>query len=285
MASVLTTLNRWKKYAGITDTKNDAFYQTLIDQACDAIERHCGRTFKSTTYRSWLDGDGEQWLLLPNWPVLNIYGVAFNTEDIAEVKFTGGAHATLAVSQDYVTLYSVDTSGTATETAIAIADNKTAAALKTSIEAVTGWTCAIRAGQTGCLTALLQPFDSIDALSPEYAELYGAYDFAESKLADRSDRCLVADTCLPKGYRNIFVWYKAGYTEPADGGSDGTMPPMLMNIANALTSDLWTRTQSNTDFKSESIGDYSYTRADDSMVDKMAAKYADALSVFRRLVF
>lgn len=285
MASVLTTLNRWKKYAGITDTKNDAFYQTLIDQACDAIERLCGRTFKSTTYRSWLDGDGEEWLLLPNWPVLNVYGVAFNTEDVASVKFTGGQYATVAVSQDYVTLYSVDTSGTATETALAIADYKTITTLKAAIDAVSGWTCTIRSGQDSCLSALFKPFDSIDALSPEYGELYGAYDFAESKLADRSDRCIVTDIILPKGSRNIFVWYKAGYTEPADGSNDGTMPAMLINIANALTSDLWTRTQSNTDFKSESIGDYSYTRADGGTVDKMAAKYSDALSVFRRLVF
>lgn len=71
-AYVLTTVARLKSYLGITVTTHDSLLGLLIDAVTDFIEDECDRRFKQTDYTNVkLDGEGNNQLLLPNWPVVS----------------------------------------------------------------------------------------------------------------------------------------------------------------------------------------------------------------------
>ena len=74
-ANSLITLAQFKAYAGITttDTTRDAVIEAVIDGVSAMFCRILGRELAKTTYTdAYLDGSGEQDLLLPHYPVVSI---------------------------------------------------------------------------------------------------------------------------------------------------------------------------------------------------------------------
>jgi len=66
----LTTVARYKVFAGITSSTQDDLIELLINAATDYIESYCGRRFKKTTYTQEIyDGDNSMVLSLRNFPV------------------------------------------------------------------------------------------------------------------------------------------------------------------------------------------------------------------------
>lgn len=66
----LTTVARYKTFAGITDASSDTRIEMLINIVTDYIERYCDRRFLQTAYTNELyDGNGAQQLLLKNYPI------------------------------------------------------------------------------------------------------------------------------------------------------------------------------------------------------------------------
>lgn len=78
------TLNQTKDYLSIAlaDTSQDTWIETLINAASDRIERHCCRSFKSSSRQTLLDGHGNNEILLPHYPVTAVADVR---EDSARV--------------------------------------------------------------------------------------------------------------------------------------------------------------------------------------------------------
>lgn len=66
----LTTTSRFKTYASVSGSTDDALIEILIDLVTEFVENYCGRRFKSATYTSEeYDGTGTTKLILNNWPV------------------------------------------------------------------------------------------------------------------------------------------------------------------------------------------------------------------------
>lgn len=66
----LTTVARFKSFAGITVATTDARIEVLINIVTDFIEHYCDRRFRKTTYTNQMqDGSGSQTLLLKQYPV------------------------------------------------------------------------------------------------------------------------------------------------------------------------------------------------------------------------
>ena len=79
---------------------------------------------------------------------------------------------------------------------------------------------------------------------------------------------------FPRGFSNILVTYTAGYTS-------GTMPAGLKQVMFEIVADLYAQARSpaNAAMQSESMGDYSYTRADAAAVYQT---YRSRILRFRR---
>jgi len=80
----LTTLETVKSELGISDTGQDAFLNSLIDRASDAIVSFCGRPFAKESYRETLAGYGTNRLILSRTPVIDVFSITADSEIITD---------------------------------------------------------------------------------------------------------------------------------------------------------------------------------------------------------
>ncbi len=68
----LTTLAECKRYLQVDDATHDAFLNTLIAAASEAVEQYCGREFGRKVRTEYYDGKGMESLLLKVRPIIRI---------------------------------------------------------------------------------------------------------------------------------------------------------------------------------------------------------------------
>lgn len=73
----LITLARAKLNPALATGITDAYLALLITAASTQIQRWCNRCFKSQPFTKRLDGEGDQTIFLPNFPITNIDVVDF----------------------------------------------------------------------------------------------------------------------------------------------------------------------------------------------------------------
>jgi len=81
----LTTRYLYKQWCGKDDDRLDQ----IVPQVSAIIGTFLHRTFALTVYRKWLDGTGDDKLLLPEWPITRIYGISTSAVSVMRVKNTG----------------------------------------------------------------------------------------------------------------------------------------------------------------------------------------------------
>ena len=283
--SNLATLVRFKQYAGITGTSQDALVTALLPQVSGAIERYLRRTLETTTYKSWLDGSGSPILRLNQYPILAIYYVAISSVTVGYIENTSSSVIRASVSFDGTNLSLTEISPTGTEktTDLPVSTSKVMSTLKTAIEAVSGWECALNSTDYDSEpTIFLRPMHGQDALSESTADLVMADDPVSVKVVNEDLIELVrsptfptfnpqavtvpleTERGFPSGTANVFVWFKAGYSMPSDAvgeipASDGTLPAGLALIVDQILQDVLSSIKLNSNLQSESLGDYSYS--------------------------
>ena len=257
----LTTVTKFKLFAGISATTYDTLLADLVSQVSQLIALYCDRVFESTSYRSWLDGSGSQLMRLPNYPITAIQEVGIDYVDVAEIKNTTAQQANVTIDGTNCILLSFNTSGVETTTTLALATYKTLATLKTAIELISGWTVLWQSSYSGTPSLHIRPFYGADASSPSSASINIPYNKSAVSLLDDCT-ILAEDFChFPDGRANIFVRYTAGYTLVSDAAA-GTEPAGLVLLANTVLQDLFQSKGQSGQFRSESLGDYSYSRGE-----------------------
>ncbi len=290
MASNLTTVYLVKTLTGISGD-NDVIAR-VISQVCGAIERKCDRAFGTTAYRAWIDGTGDSFVVLPEWPVTAVFRIGWKLATAASVYYNGGGHhATVSVDESEVMLHHVDDAGDETTTEITLALNKTIADVLTAIEAVVGWTIANRASEyDNYPSILLRPKRACGAVYSSTCDLDVLDDDDDKSLypSDDDDRVLVTGDgrIVPAGHGNVLAWFQAGYTLPADNAdhtaldTEGNVPEDLMMAATHAVKDFWKAAQADGGLVSEKIGDYGYTRR---KVEEVVQQYGDLLRPYMRI--
>lgn len=288
MSSLLTTATRFKQYAGITGTSQDALITVLIAQVSAQIEQYLRRTLEATTYKVWLNGTGSPIMRLDQWPILALYQVSIISSSVGYVYNTSPtvSRATVSFDGTNLSLMEVSTSGTQTISELPVATSKVMSTLKTAIEAKSGWSCVLNsADYNGEPSALLRPIYGQDAKDPSTADLVIPTDPEPVKvITEDAIELIYGDFFLPQevfptvpmqvvergfpmGTSNIFAWFKAGYTLPTDAvatptpiaASDGTLPAGLALIVHQVLQDVLSSTQLNSNLQSESLTSYSYS--------------------------
>lgn len=294
MANELTTLFLFRQHAGLSaDATRDALLERLITDVSAAIGSACNRTFGATTYKAWIDGTGEWYLRLPQWPVTNIYQICTDTDTACTIEYTGsGEYADLSFDGTTVTLHSVGTDGVETTSTLAVATYKTVTTLAAAIAAVSGWSATVETDMGTFPSALIRPIMAADVLTTSSYDLEVPTDpVAGVRLAQDTNRLVEAEDLetWPEGSQNVFVWYKAGYTLPVDDGTHeslqtaGNVPGGLVLAANECVYDAWNATRLDGNVSSESIGGHNYVLGGASyntrsVVDRrwqQLAQYAD----------
>lgn len=270
MSSSLTTRFLFKQQAGISGTTDDTLIDRLILDVSDAIERRCDRVFGTATYRHWLDGTGTKYLLLPQYPITNVYMVTDESDNVLTITFSGGEEASVSVTDTSVLLHSVSTAGAETNTStLTFATYKIVSTLAAAIAAVSGWSATIESSMSTRPTALLRPMWAEDATDPNDATLIIASESSKIRVSYLTQRAIESSDgfIFPCGRQNIFIWYVAGYTLPVDNSghsaleTTGNLPGGLVLAVNGILNDVYLARRRDRTLQSESLGDYSYSNA------------------------
>lgn len=281
----LTKLEWVKNHLSITTTpQDDQKIRSIILAVSEQIESYCNRFFEATTYKSWLNGTGAQDLLLPNWPVSNIYALSLNTTNAGSIYNSDAVHADVEIASTKLVLHSLSAAGVETETELLYSAYATLTLLSAAVNAVGGWTSTLIGNYGSYAPLLVKQVKSTPALYPERVWLEIPQSYEEVELQSGTDRAISLRNggWFPCGVNNIFVWYKAGYTLPNDTGTNGNLPNGLTLIVNEIVGDLFYASRNNNSYKSESIGDHSWT-LNDEMIKSAVSSRSGQLTPYRRI--
>jgi hypothetical protein len=146
---------------------------------------------------------------------------------------------------------------------------------KTDIEALgTDWIVTIEGGYEDYPAAELMPCAGKPAFTPSYAECEVTGEpMGGFSIQAESGRVECKEGGFPRG-KFVWVEYSADYAEE-------DMPADLVLMATKMVVDLVNETERDGNLQSESLGDYSWSKAE---VQNCLMRYKSELSPFRRMV-
>ena len=270
MADLVTT-GAAKTFIGMDENCDDAQLKRLIGYVSAAVETYLGRTLALTEYREWVDGSSAAYQRLNNWPITRLYQVASGSQNLGRLTYSGSSPEAFATSDGSV-LTLIDSGAHD----ITLASNATGTALVAAVGAVTGWTLSLYTPDLGGYdTRKLRPFsdyandgNSIDLELPEDT-IYGA------RVSEGSEWLIEGG--FPGGASNIFLWYKAGYSDLPEG--------LEWAVLQIVRDAYYTSKAGRDNTKdSEKLGDYSYKAATGGYnLADIVGSYSQQLSPYKRV--
>ena len=278
----LTSLANLKQWLGITTSTDDSVLEAAIDRATSRIESYLERNIRSRSYAEWRSGANVDTIRLYQWPVTqvtNVFSGAYASLVVTSTDPTD-IRASIAINQEgpspAAVLTRTTSAGVTTVTTLAFSTYPTTAALGTAIGSTAGFSCSLGKNMR---SAQLRPRAGADAILATVT-LYGAdipseytYDYHTGRLA--IDRSWFAYWPLDKGVmpspmKSVLIEYTAGYS---------TVPEDVEQACIEVASMLYRDRRRDGNLTSESLGDYSYTRAAASemnaRLDTLLARWKD----------
>lgn len=80
---MIATLEQFKQYLGITDDNKDALLQLILDGVNDLVLSYIGRTIEADDYEEIIDGNGQLFFVVENYPINEIMAISKNNWTIA----------------------------------------------------------------------------------------------------------------------------------------------------------------------------------------------------------
>jgi hypothetical protein len=278
----LTSLANLKSWLGITTSTDDAILEASIDRATSRIESYLERNIRERTYTEWRSGAGVDMIRLYQWPVSavsNVFSGAYASLIVTSTDATD-IRASVQVNQEgptpAVVLTRTTSAGVTTTTTLALSTYPTTASLATAIGGTAGFQCSLGKNMR---SVQLRPRAGADCVLATVT-LYGAdipseytYDYHTGRLA--IDRSWFAYWPLDKGVmpspmKAVLIEYTAGYS---------TVPEDVEQACIEVASMLYRDRRRDGNLTSESLGDYSYTRATaqemNARLDTLLARWKD----------
>lgn len=266
----LTSLANLKSWLGITASTDDAVLEAAIDRATARIETYIGRQVRSRTYTEWRSGAGVNAIRLHQWPVSQVSGVwtgAYAALVIGQGDATD-IRASISINQETgspaAVLNRTTSAGVTTTTTLAFSTYATTAALATAIGSTAGFTCTLG---KNIRTAQLRPRAAGDVVLATVT-LFAAdtpseytYDYDTGRLEiDQSWWAYwpLERGIMPDAVKSVLVEYTAGYA---------TVPDDIEQACIEVAAMMYRDRRRDAGLASESLGDYSYTRANRAEVD------------------
>jgi len=283
----LVSLVDIKTYLGITNILQDDLLQILINQASVIISKELATGVVAKEYTQEVhSGDGDLYLMLNNYPVIDVSRVAVGRDTAMTVEYSSGdaSHATVQVTAKKVKLKKT-VSGIVTTNDFPISDYATVDLLETAIDATTGWDADVASSFTGYPANDLIPIAAYYANEAKASLEIPQQNDVDVEIDNVGWSILYNPFGWDTGIRNIIVDYRAGY-ERED------IPEPLASACMELTSILFNMSQKDLSLKSESIGSYKYSVADrvgamfsSTGVQNLSNTVAMKIAPYRRIVF
>jgi len=271
----LTSLANLKQWLGITTSTDDAVLERAIDRATSRVESYLERNIRQRSYTEWRSGEGVSTIRLYQWPVSQVTNVWSGNIALMVIGSTSGyLRSSISVNQETgspaLVATTTDINGANNSQTFDFATYPTTEDVALNLAGMPGFTVSLT---KNVRSVQMRPRAGADATLANIT-LYGAdtpseftYDYERGRLT--IDRSWFAYWPLQKGImpnvaKSILVEYTAGYA---------TVPDDVEQAAIEVASMLYRDRRRDGNLQSESLGDYSYSRAS---VSEMNAKL-DAL--------
>ena len=275
----LIDLATYKILTNTTGTDNDALITILLDSATTEIQNYCDRIFAQDTYVDWVNVGCNRNYIPNQYPVNKV--LLFGAPDTALTITNGGT----TVASSY-TLYIDDdalltiTDSNLTETTFDLTDAlyDTLTELGAAITvALSDLTCVI-ATDVSQKSSLLKP-QSYGSEAGEVVKVIGVNPSTNQAVVE-DNVIYFSGVCRYDSltYADFVVAYKAGYA---------TIPTDLQLICANITEDALNVQlgETNSDVKSESVTNYSYTLADTVNMKAIVVGYTQGLAAYKNIRF
>jgi hypothetical protein len=296
----ITNLFLYNKYvndtddAPYTDSGSTEALRYIIEETCSLIEQKCGRAFGTATYKEWIPAKGESYIVVHNYPITAVKLISTSNIDLINISNTGNPLATVVSDELGITLNTIGSDGTETNTTLLYADSTNVADLVIALNLIAGWTATTLGNGGTALTQLIRPISSGWAVDEQVC-LTGPYLGSDIRISYDSDAIIdLGGSSWDNGwgdvygYGEVFCWYIGGYTLPEcdDAGANstvvGNVPQGLTKVANEIVLDTMRQRDEDMNMASEKIGDYSYTR--DGMISCVDRRWKDLNQWARKAV-
>lgn len=262
---------------------NTSYIEDLINAASQAIETYLGTiVVAQTDIREWVDGRGDCDLLLKNIPVTAVKRVAYGSEQSFYVQNTLSTdlRATVEVQDSQIVLSRVASDGTETASSLTFASNATASALVTAINLLTGWSATLVRNWPSVDLHRLAGMDArglnVDITFPETSASVRHVDEAAGLVTLAYGYDGFGERAVHWGGRyGYLVQYNAGYAL-------ASVPSDIVTACWKLAQKLQQAQGQDQSLQSESLGQYSYTRANVTEQAASALIDGDIASLLRK---
>jgi len=277
-----------KSWLGITASTWDTQLATLVAGVDEEVKRYLGRNIETCVrvYKTILESDIE--IVLDETPVQTVSYCATGSSCLLTLSYTGSNFsAYIRSGPTGVGVLSLVSGMTSTKIILGVTD--TLGDLVTAINMIAGWTATVPVGTStypaNCLldqaTGDSESGSSIvlvGAINPVVlarAEVEGVYRLGRNAMADGWTGT-PSDRPYPGRCGTLVCVYTGGY-DTAD------IPAGLTLEVIKICCDAWRMFPTNSAMKSESVGDYSYTKFDQAVVTSAIGPHMTALDLYRRV--
>jgi hypothetical protein len=264
---MLTDLATVKSWLGITDTASDARLTALIAGVDSQVKEYCNRQFEQRTVVAKFVLDDNDQVVLDEHPVTTIFfagrgsnvGLSLGTANNYSVSITydRGSH--------YLHLIEGMVS---TEISILVTDTLQDLAAKI---VAAGWSCTVSTGYEEYPAVALFDQQTDYIYDGSEVDLYGAFTPLYMMRTTTPGLWL-----FPGITGSLVVVYQGGF-------APGSLPAGLVLEVNKICCDAWKNMGINGAMKSESVGDYSYTKYEQASVASAIGAHLSALDLWKRV--
>lgn len=272
----LCTLQEAKNHLNIalTTTTYDAKILALIDQTTGAIEDFCKRRFAMRTYaHERHNGNGTPYIFLDNYPVIDLTRFSDDVDGVIKITCTNSVAADAYVNVDVNELRLVIVGGTNAGTdTVSKVTYATLTAVITQINTLSakGWAAEI-------VNTNWNNFPSTDLLDQFGQRCLSTYIWLEMpgtrqagfKLNKEAGEIQYDYNTTRGEIQNVVVDYVGGYR---------VIPESVKGVALKMVAYQYHKNQRDPSLKSENLGDYGYTAAEESLNTDGAIRPGSALA-------
>jgi len=263
-------------------TYTDQSIINALQLSTDILINYCNREFEYGTHTSYLSGSGDNYLILPIYPIDRVLDVSTDLYNGINITVDSSVYsATIYSDSTKLTVDITDLDGDITSTYILYSLNPRMGDIADELSGITDITVTLSSQYDNEPSRKIKP-DNMIILggNTEYIMFYKSDTSIKFVKENKTDDVITFNRALNSGNANIYVKYRAGYIYPVEEDGDSsssesdevyityTVPNDLINICNKLAYTLMT--EGNAEnlqtgiYKSESLGDYSYTKFDNN---------------------
>lgn len=228
----LIDLNRARQNIPSSTNSDEPTIATLITAVSKAVQRWCRRDFVSTAYDELYDGNGDDRLMLRQYPIINVESVRSSPTAVLRITNTqtSNQQARVSLTSTGLTLVRI-ASAVNTTNVVYFSTNKTLSAVKSAVDAFGsgGWSASVVGNYGLWPSADLLPIQGALNAAGVQAELMMHVDILSAFEIDSRHGFLLRSSdgsslqpqtsslIWPAGVSNFRVKYTAGYvTVPED---------------------------------------------------------------------